>query len=212
VTPLPSLPADAAGPSLRALHAAWRMAAAASASAPGQPVAYYELDWQGTRFPGERPWTARWRVLRHVTPYAKRRVLELGCNMALFSVFLLKDAHAAATLAVDRDPQILAAAALVAEALGVRPQFRRIDFDRDRDWEDQLEVFRPDVVVALSVLHWVQDKGRFLAFLGRFDEVVFEGHDSSRAERRRMLQAGFTEIELVDTSERGRPLLRARKR
>ena len=132
--------------------------------------------------------------------------------MALLSIFLLKDAEAGAALAVDRDPAILAAAAIVAEAFGVQPQFRRIDFDRDRDWEDQLAAFRPDVVVALSVLHWVQDKARVLAFLGRFDEVIFEGHDSSRTERQRLLQAGFTEIDLVDTSERGRPLLRARKR
>jgi hypothetical protein len=66
-------------------------------------------------------------------------------------------------------------------------------------------------VVALSVLHWVHDEARFLAFLRRFDEVIFEGHDSSRTERRRLRQAGFTEIELVDTSERGRPILRARK-
>ena len=67
-------------------------------------------------------------------------------------------------------------------------------------------------MVALSVLHWVQDKERFLAFVGRFDEVIFEGHDSSRTERSRLRQAGFTEIDLVDTSERGRPILRARKR
>jgi predicted nicotinamide N-methyase len=211
VSPLPSLPADASA-SARALHEAWRIAAAASASAPGQPVAYYELEWEGIRLPGERPWTARWRVLRKVTPYANRRVLELGCNMALLSNFLLKEAGAAAALAVDRDPQILAAAALAAEAFGVQPQFRRIDFDRDQDWEDQLAAFRPDIVVALSVLHWVKDKARFLAFLGRFDEVIFEGHDSSRTERQRLLQAGFADIELVDTSERGRPLLRALKR
>jgi hypothetical protein len=209
--PLPSLPADA-GASVGILHEAWRIAAAASASAPGKRVAYHELQWAGICFPGERPWSKRWDVLRHATPYANRRVLELGCNMALLSIFLLKDAHAGAALAVDRDPAILAAAAMVAEAFGVQPQFRRIDFDRDRDWEDQLAAFRPDIVVALSVLHWVQDKTRFLAFLGRFEEVIFEGHDSSWAERRRLLQAGFTEIDLVDTSERGRPLLRARKR
>jgi predicted Ser/Thr protein kinase len=210
VSPLPSLP-PGAGASACALHEAWRIAAAAAASAPGQRVAYHALEWQGICFPGERPWSARWRVLRRVTPYANRRVLELGCNMALLSIFLLKDAHAGAALAVDRDPAILAAAAIVAEALGVQPQFRRIDFDRDADWEDQLAAFRPDVVVALSVLHWVQDKARLLAFLGRFDEVIFEGHNSSRTERQRLLQAGFTEIDLVDTSERGRPLLRARK-
>jgi hypothetical protein len=210
-SPLPSLPADA-GAGGRVLHEAWRIAAQASASAPGQQVAYYELQWEGICFPGERPWSKRWGTLRHVTPYGSRRVLELGCNMALLSIFLLKDADAGAALAVDRDPAILRAAAMVAEAFGVQPQFRRIDFDRDRDWEDQLAAFRPDVVVALSVLHWVQDKARFLAFLGRFDEVIFEGHDSSRTERQRLLQTGFTEIDLVDTSERGRPLLRARKR
>ncbi|MGH6896756.1 MAG: hypothetical protein ACREJ5_09450 [Geminicoccaceae bacterium] len=91
------------------------------------------------------------------------------------------------------------------------PEFRRIDFDRDPGWEDQLEAFRPDVVIALSVLHWIPDKARFLAFLGRFDEVVFEGHDSSQTERERLRQAGFAEVDLVDTSERGRPILLARK-
>ncbi|HEX6110738.1 MAG TPA: methyltransferase [Geminicoccaceae bacterium] len=210
MTSLPSLPAGA-GASARALHEAWHIAADATASAPGRQIAYYELEWEGVRLPGERPWTARWSVLRHLTPYANRRVLELGCNMALLSTFLLKDAGAAAALAVDRDPAILAAAARVAKAFGVQPQFRQIDFDRDREWEDQLEAFRPDVVVALSVLHWVQDKARFMAFLGRFNEVIFEGHDSSRTERQRLLRAGFTEIDLVDTSERGRPLLLARK-
>jgi hypothetical protein len=93
----------------------------------------------------------------------------------------------------------------------VAPEFRRIDFDRDAGWEDRLEAFRPDVVIALSVLHWVEDQARFLAFLGRFGEVVFEGHDSSQIERERLRRAGFAEVDLVDTSERGRPILLARK-
>ena len=100
----------------------------------------------------------------------------------------------------------------MAESFGVEIQLRALDFDRDPDWENQLQAFAPDVVVALSVLHWMRDKARFLAFLGRFDEVIFEGHDNSRTERSRLRQAGFTEIDLVDTSERGRPILRARKR
>ncbi|MGH6903355.1 MAG: methyltransferase, partial [Geminicoccaceae bacterium] len=205
-----SLPAEA-GPELQALEQAWRIAAAASATSPGERIAYYELEFKGIRFAGERPWGPRWNRLRHVTPYAGRRVLELGCNLGLFSTFALKDARADAALAVDADPAILEAAAKVAGAFGVAPEFRVIDFDRDPGWEDQLEAFRPDVVVALSVLHWVEDQARFLAFLGRFDEVVFEGHDSSRIERERLRQAGFTEIDLVDTSERGRPILLARK-
>jgi hypothetical protein len=207
---LPPLPAGA-GATVRALHEAWRIAADANASSPGRAIAYYALEFDGLRFPGERPWTERWRVLRHATRYTNRRVLELGCNMALLSTFALKEAGAGAALAVDRDPAILAAAAKVALAFGVQPEFRQIDFHRDPGWEDQLEAFAPDVVIALSVLHWVQDKARFLAFLGRFDEVLFEGHDSSRIERGRLRQVGFTEIDLVDTSERGRPILLARK-
>jgi hypothetical protein len=131
--------------------------------------------------------------------------------MALLSTFALAEAGASAALAVDADPKILEAAALAATAFGVRPEFRRVDFDRDRGWEDRLEAFRPDLVIAMSVLHWLDDKARFLAFLGRFDEVVFEGHDSSRIERERLRRAGFSEIDLVDTSERGRPILVARK-
>jgi len=208
---LPALPADA-GAAVRALHEAWRIAADARASSPGRAIAYYELEYDGLRFPGERPWSERWRVLRRATAYTDRRVLELGCNMALLSTFALKEAGAGGALAVDCDPAILAAAAKVALAFGVAPEFRQVDFDRDPGWEDRLEAFAPDVVVALSVLHWVQDKARLLAFLGRFDEVLFEGHDSSRIERRRLRQAGFTEIDLVDTSERGRPILLARKR
>ena len=204
------LPPDA-GPEVQALHDAWRIAAAARASSPGEPVAYYQLTFEGIRFPGERPWQPRWERLRRVTIYAERRVLELGCNMALLSTFALKDAGARAALAVDADPAILEAAAKVAAALKVAPTFSKVDFDRDPGWEEQLERFRPDVVIALSVLHWVRDKARFLAFLGRFDEVVFEGHDSARTERRRLCEAGFTAVDLIDTSERGRPLLLARK-
>jgi hypothetical protein len=206
----PPLPTGAGG-TVRALHEAWRIAAEANASSPARAIAYYELEFDGLRLPGERPWAPRWRVLRHVTTYTNRRVLELGCNMALLSTFALREAGAQTALAVDCDPAILAAAAKVALAFEVQPQFRQVDFDRDAGWEDELEAFRPDIVAALSVLHWVQDKARFLAFLGRFDEVIFEGHDSSRIERSRLRQAGFTEIDLIDTSERGRAILRARK-
>ena len=211
VATLAPLTADA-GPELRTLHEAWRLAAAANASSPGDQVAYYQLTFQGIRFPGERPWQPRWDRLRRVTAYAERRVLELGCNMALLSIFALKEGGARAALAVDADPMILEAAAKVAAAFKAAPTFRQVDFDRDPGWEAELEAFQPDVVIALSVLHWVRDKARFLAFLGRFDEVIFEGHDSASAERRRLRQAGFAAVDLIDTSERGRPLLLARKR
>jgi predicted RNA methylase/predicted Ser/Thr protein kinase len=209
-TALPPLPPDA-GAELCALHAAWRIAAASPASSPGRAMAYYALEFGGLSWPGERPWAERWRVLRQITAWRGRRVLELGCNLGLLSIFLLKEEAALAALAVDRDDRILAAGAEAARAFRVRPEFRRLDFDRDADWETPLLAFRPDVVVALSVLNWVADRARLLAFLGRCAELVYEGHDSARTERRRLHAAGFTRIELVATSERGRPILHCRK-
>jgi predicted Ser/Thr protein kinase/SAM-dependent methyltransferase len=208
--PLPPLPRSA-GAELRALHASWQIAAHSNASSPGAAVAYYELEAHGLTLPGERPWAPRWQALRRITPCCGKRVLELGCNQGLLSIFLLKDAGAAAALAVDRDPEILEAAAGTAFAFHVRPEFRRIDFDADPDWEQELAAFRPDVVFALSVAHWLRDRARFFAFLGRFEELIYEGHESARTERRRLAAAGFTAIELVHSSERGRPVLHCRK-
>ena len=207
---LPPLPA-AASAEQRALHAAWRIAAASNASSPGRRVAYHELEFEGLILPGERPWAARWPALAQVTDCRGKRVLELGCNQALLSIFLLKEAGAAGALAIDRDAQILEASALTAFAFHVQPELRRLDFDVDPDWEAELAAFRPDVVFALSVAHRVRDQARFLAFLGRFDELVYEGDASARTERARLAAAGFTAIELAHSSERGRPVLHCRK-
>ena len=208
---LPPLPPDA-GPALTELHAAWRLAAASGASAPGAALAYHQLEWQGLQLPGERPWAERWRGLERITRYRGRRVLELGCNLGLLSTFLLKEAGAAAALAVDRDPLILEAAARAAAAYGVAPTFRALDLDRDPDWEAELTAFRPEVVFALNLLHWLRDQARLLTFLGRCDELIYEGHDSARTEWRRLRAAGFGAITMVGTSERGRAILHCRRR
>ena len=208
--PLPPLP-PYASTTLRQLHGAWRIAATSGANAPGQALTYHELDWQGVRLPGERPWAVRWRSLQSITTYRGRRVLELGCNLGLLSTFLLKETGASAALAVDRNALIVDAAARAAAAFGVAPTFLQIDLDRDPDWEAVLAAFRPDVVFALSLLRWVSDQARLLAFLGRCEELIYEGHDSGRTEWRRLRNAGFGEITLVDTSERGRPILHCRR-
>ena len=57
---LPPLP-PAASAEQRALHAAWRIAAASNASSPGERVAYHELAVAGLTLPGERPWAVRWQ-------------------------------------------------------------------------------------------------------------------------------------------------------
>jgi hypothetical protein len=207
---LPCLPNNAS-PQLRALLEGWRLAQKSDATSPDARLAYYSLEFEGVHLPGERPWMERFEEVLAATDYTGKRVLELGCNMALLSSFLLRDAGAAAALAVDVDDKILKAAQLVASALSVTPALRQVDLDDSGDWETPLSDFEPDIVFALNVLNWVQDKDRLMSFLGRFDEVIFEGHETPEVEAKRFRDVGFQRIDLLGISERGRPLLRCRK-
>ena len=190
---------------------AWRIAQLSDASAPTLTLAYYSFNFEGYHFPGERSWEKRWEVLRSITNFNNRRVLELGCNMSLLSCFLVREEKAAAVMGVDIDENILEAAKLVSSALRVDTEYRQVDFDSAANWEDGLNGFNPDVVFALNVLNWVQDKSRFLDFLGRFEEVIFEGHDSFEIEKERFATRGFSKILLVCMTERNRPVLHCQK-
>ncbi len=200
-----------ADPKIHALLDAWKLAQISDANAPGQCVCYYSLELEGYHFPGERPWAERWNMLKGVTAYQSKRILELGCNLGLLSCYLLKECGASAALAVDHDAMILEAANHVSKAFGVSPVFEQQDFDRPEDWEATLAEFQPDIVFALSVLNWVKDKKRFLTFLGKFGEIIFEGHDSFKIESQRFKDLGFDQIRLVGFSERGRPTIHCKK-
>ena len=202
---------DDAGPRLRNLLKAWEAAQASDANSPGQYLAYYSLALEGCHFPGERPWSDRWNMLRSITDYSGKRILELGCNMALLSTFLLKDSNAGSALAVDIDAKILEAAKLISTAFGVKVVLKVQNLDDADDWESQLIDFKPDIVFALNVLNWVQDKQRLLNFLGHFQEVIFEGHDSIDVESLRLRSVGFQHIDIVGISERGREVIHCRR-
>lgn len=208
---LPTLPENAS-PQARAIYMAWKLAQTADASSPSRKVAYYSLEFSEIRFPGERPWEERWQTLRAITNYSGKRVIELGCNMALLSCFLLKEAGARAALAVDADKQILEAARIVSSAFDVAPTLRQINFDDDHEWEKELLRFQGDIVFALNVLNWVRSKKRLLNFLGRFPELIFEGHDSLDTEISRLRSVGFEHIDVATTTERGRHVLRCRQK
>lgn len=204
--PPATYPAD--GVDLRRLDRAWRRAALAPATSPGRPVGYYRFRIGGTELPGERDFAARWRLLRRAVDWQGRRVLELGCNLGLLSTLALRDEGAAAALAVDCDAAILDAAGEAAAAFGVAPTFARLDLDHSDNWEAQLAAWRPDLVLALSLVNWVRSPERLLRFLVACPLVLVEGHGSVRTERRRLLAAGFRDVERIMTTDRGRPLFR----
>jgi len=207
---LPDIPQNTS-PEVQFLHKAWQIAQVSDANAPGQRVSYYSFEMEGYLFPGERPWDDRWAVLSNITDFQDKRILEIGCNLSLLSCFLLKENNAQAALAIDVDAKIIEGAQYVSSALHVSPEYLQIDLDSTSDWENKLALFEPDVVFALSVLNWVQDKNRLLSFLGRFPEVIFEGHDSIEIETERFRRVGFQHVDLIALSERGRPILYCHK-
>jgi len=202
---------DSAEPRLKKLYDAWKLAQKSNASSPALPLAYYAIDFEGYHFPGERPWIERWGRLKNVSDYSGKTILELGCNMGLLSIFLLKESGAVKSIGVDHDKKILESAKLISEVFEVNPIFKQINFDSAKDWESELLVHNIDVVFALNVLNWVNDKDRLLKFLSNFKEIIFEGHDTTEIERNRFKKIGFSTIEEIGYSERERIILKCVK-
>ncbi len=207
---LPQLGKDA-DENLKKLRNAWKLAQKSNASAPALPLAYYAIDFGGFHFPGERPWSERWERLKSLSEFSGKNILELGCNMGLLSIHLLKEEGVVKCIGVDHDKKILESAKLISEVFNVHPKFLQINFDSARDWESDLISEDIDIVFALNVLNWVDDKDRFLRFLSNFDEIIFEGHDTPEVEKKRFERIGFSKIEEIGYSERERIILRCRK-
>jgi len=194
---------------IRILQQAWLIGMRSNANSPGKGVAYYSLDLAGFHFPGERPWILRWHEISSIVDFTGKRVLELGCNLGLFSAFARR-IGAQECVGVDHDSEILEGARLVSKALHVHNEFYKVDFDANEYWEDKLRGF--DLVIALSVVNWLRNQNRFLAFLSEHAEVLYEGHESLEVEFGRLRRAGFNRIELIMVTERGRAVFFASKR
>lgn len=207
---IPAIP-ESAPKKLHELQRAWTIAKNSNASSPGVPVAYYSLNVNGIHFPGERSWESRWTILRKITDFKGKIILELGCNMGLLSCSLLREKQVESAIAVDVDADILNSARHVASAYDVSPIFLQINLDCDEAWEERLRSFSPDIVFALNVLNWIKNKKRLLNFLGEFRELIFEGHESFDIERRRLEEVGFNDFRIVTLTERKRPLILCRK-
>ena len=191
---------------LKTLAEAWSIASRAKASAPDADLAYYSLDIGGINFPGERPWILRWERIRKNIDFKGKRLLELGCNMSLLSIHA-KLSGAAFCLGVDADKDILLAANLASRAFGTDVEHRPVDLGDSFHWEEELNGF--DIVSALSVLHWIEDKERVWSFISKHKEVLYEGHESEREAEHNLRKAGFTRLVPLGTTERNRQMFYA---
>lgn len=190
------------------LRAAWQLAEESPANSPGQGIAYYALTAGAVHYPGERSWYERWEPIRRAIDFRNKSVIELGCNMGLVSSFsMLEGARSA--IGVDRDARILKSARVTAAVLGVAPRFALLDILREDGWEDRLGV--GDVLFVLSLIHWLPSPDRVLSYMGRFAEAVFEGHGSTEFEVNRIRQIGFSSVDIIHVTERGRALIHAKR-
>jgi len=204
-SPIAELPLD---DDLQLLGKAWRKAMHSSANAPGQGLCYYALTYKNWHFPGERPWHLRWEAIRRHVAFDGKRVLDLGTNLGLLPAFALlhgaKDA-----IGIDVDAEILEAAALIAEAFGVRADFQRLDIGTDSTWVSAAH--DADIVVAMSVLDWIPTSRSILEVLRPGSEIIYEGHDPIDVELAKLRRSGYCDPRVLLESERGRFLLHARK-
>jgi len=203
---IPELP-EGSSEKLHKIKKAWTIAQKSKASSPSVPFAYYGITVDDIHFPGERTWKDRWEILRTITDYQGKKVLELGCNMGLLSNYLMLFEGAQTCFATDIDYEILEAAKLISDAFNTDITFMRNDFDDKNKWEDELINYKPDIVFALNVIHWLKDKERFVRFLGNFNCVIIEGHNDLETEVERMKLAGFNTHKLICYTERKRPII-----
>ncbi|MEO0055922.1 MAG: Lipopolysaccharide kinase (Kdo/WaaP) family, partial [Verrucomicrobiota bacterium] len=193
---------------LAAMARCWAAAAASDASSPGAGKAYYSLDVRGFHLPGERPWPLRWEMLWSAVSFRGKRVVELGCNLGLLSIFA-RLAGAESAAAADHNHAVISAGAELARLCGADVDFSRVDFDRDVDWENGLG--DGDLATALSLSYWLRDKDRLWRYLARFPEVLFEGHEPTEEIELRLRSMGFARIVAIGRSERNRVVFYARK-
>jgi hypothetical protein len=191
------------------LDRAWSLARQSPANAPGQQVAYYAFTYKARHFPGERPWHLRWEAIRRAVNFEGKRVLELGSNMGLLSSFAMIHGASKAT-GIDCDGTIIESARLVSEALNAGATFECVNLVKDPDWESRLA--GADIVVAMSLLHWLPNKERLLKFLGAHREIIYEGHNPLDVEKARLGSVGFDDVSVIAQTERGRFILHAHRR
>jgi hypothetical protein len=204
------------------LKHAWHLARGSKASSPAEYLAYYNLktfeygegeeysDVDGD-FSGERDWVQRWSYIRPALlealggTFEGKRILELGSNMGLLSVWAAREG--AETVAVEFERDIQVGSHMIAEAFEVDRRCTWTQGDLN-SWQSDEEF---DLCTCLNVMYHVRNKQNLIDLLGKQKVVLYESHDDAATETRRLNEAGFEDITILCKSERNREVFLARK-
>ena len=107
--------------------------------------------------------------------------------------------------AVDRAEDILEAGQSLAGAAGVDIAFEQGDLSSP-SFVDSLLDREHDLVIALSVVHWLENPDEALRLLAAAPKVLFEGHGPPGDEMGLLRRLGFGNVQLIGYSERLRGL------
>jgi SAM-dependent methyltransferase len=186
---------------------AWEMGKKSGASGKSSQTAYYDLVFEGYHLEGDRPWLDRWKLIRGIMDYKDKKILELGCNMGLLSIYLLKELKAKSCTGVDKTKDILEAADYIASAYEVEPEpkFVALNFNNDDEPYEETLGTDYDVIFALSMFKYIKRKGkgdRFLNYISEFPHLIYEGHEENHIEIKRFENRGFKNHKIIGNTER----------
>ena len=188
------------------LRSAWKIAAQSNASSPGCNIAYYHWVFGDAELSGERDWFGRWGLmygaLRGFLPHA--RVLDIGCNLGLVAAHCMLYGAKRVT-AVDVHEDVLEAGRTLAKAADVNIDFQKGNLS-SREFIDFILGREYDLVIALSVLHWLENRDEVLRLLAVAPRVLYEGHNPPSVEINLLQSLGFGNVQLIGYSERLRGL------
>lgn len=160
---------------------------------------YYDITINGHHFKGSRKWGERWDILKGAMDYRGKKVIDLGTFMGFAPIFIKKYCGAQSCTGVDF--HYLDSAKRMADAFEVYVRFIHADFDSSTSWEEKLG-YDYDVVMCMSLFHWVRDKERLLNYLSHFNTIIYEGHQPAEIEIERFRPLGY-QAKILGTSYSG---------
>jgi SAM-dependent methyltransferase len=165
---------------------------------------YYTLEINGEIFQGLRPWKFRWELYNKDQIFEGKKVIDLGSNIGIPSIFIKKYGQASLVFAVEKDPEALSQQKQLQEIFNVDIICYNLNFDHD-DYEKILG-YDYDIALCASTFHWIANskKERFLHYLSYFNQVLYEGHESLPTEMHRFRNIGFKHCKVLGQSDYNR--------